>query len=299
MRFSVQLASVILGCCSVFEAARCDTLAYTYTNLNLPGAASGINDEGQIVGNSRAGGFLYSNGQLSTIVIPGPVSSLGGINHAGQIAGSSGGLGGSNGFLYDNGVFAFFHVGSSLSTTASGINNQGQIVGSFDGRGYLYSNGRFTALDFPDASFTSLRGINDAGAIVGDFQGAGSGHGFLYSQDAFTAIDVPGASNTQVTAINDAGQIVGSFLDEDGNSHAFVDNGSEFTVLNPPNASPGATEYSATGINNAGQILGDYTDSNNNIQNFLATPVPEASSLLLGMCGLTTAGAIRRMLRTR
>lgn len=303
MRFSVRFRCLILGCSCLFKAARCETLAYTYTNLNLPGTASGINREHQIVGNSRAGGFLYNKGELETIVIPGPVSSLTGINDAGQMVGSSGGLGGSNGFLYDNGAFTFLHVASSRSTTATNINNQGQIVGSFDGQGYLYSNGQFTTIDFPGASSTFLQGINDAGAMVGNVlvpQGAAYGGGaFLYSQDTFTAINFPGASSTQVTAINDAGQIVGSFLDAQGNSHAFVESDSAYTELNPSDVPSGANGYSANSINNAGEILGDYGDSNNNVQNFLATPVPEGSSLLLAVCGLGMVAASRRVFSIR
>lgn len=302
MRFSVRLARLILGCCCIFEAARCDTIAYTYTNLNLPGAATGMNDAGQIVGNSRAGGFLYSGGQLSTIVIPGSVTSLNGINDVGQMMGSSGGLGGSNGFLYDNSAFTFFHVASSRFTSAAGINNQGQIVGSFDGQGYLYGNGSFITIDFPGASVTFLQGINDAGVIVGNFlvpQGVAYGGGaFFFTRGAFTAINFPGASSTLVTAINDAGQIVGSFLDTKGNSHAFLESDGEFTALNPSDIPPGATDLSANGINDAGQILGDYMDGSDNFQNFLATPTPEASSLLLAVCGLGMVAASRRMLRS-
>src|SRR5690348_7005421 len=59
---------------------------------------------------------------------------------------------------------------------AYGINNAGQIVGSFDNRtgpthGFLYSGGNFTQIDVPGSLFTDVYGINNAGQIVGSFDG--------------------------------------------------------------------------------------------------------------------------------
>ena len=69
----------------------------------------------------------------------------------------------------------------------------------------------FTQIDVPGAFYTAATGINDAGQIVGSFVDSTGIHGFLYTGGSFTQIDVPGAFATQAFGINDAGQIVGYF----------------------------------------------------------------------------------------
>jgi uncharacterized membrane protein len=120
--------------------------------------------------------------------------------------------------------------GASLGTVALGINDAGQIVGSFFGgtpqgttHGFLNTGGVFTTIDPPGTSFTEARGINDARQIVGRFLDATGAHGFLLTGGIFTTIDVPGASllGTAAFGINDAGQIVGNFSDGTG-GHGFL-----------------------------------------------------------------------------
>jgi probable HAF family extracellular repeat protein len=79
----------------------------------------------------------------------------------------------------------------------------------------------FTQIDAPGATDTSARGINDAGQIVGTFSDSTGFHGFLNAGGSFTQIDVPDATNTQAFGINDAGQIVGLFIDSTG-EHGFL-----------------------------------------------------------------------------
>src|SRR5690242_19996749 len=72
---------------------------YTFTTLDVLGAANtrafGINDRGQIVGffntSAEGHGFLYSGGSFTSIDPPGALgrSSASGINHTGEIVGSS------------------------------------------------------------------------------------------------------------------------------------------------------------------------------------------------------------------
>jgi probable HAF family extracellular repeat protein len=49
----------------------------------------------------------------------------------------------------------------------------------------------FTTIDVPGALSTSPSGINDSGQIVGGFWDGLKGHGFLYRGGSFTTIDVP------------------------------------------------------------------------------------------------------------
>jgi hypothetical protein len=138
-------------------------------------APFGINDSDQIVGITEIGfqiyGWLYSGGVYTPIEVPGGYNTTPiGINNNGQIVGSyepvtTAGTGGSRGFVYSNGVYTTF--GDGPLTSASGINDQGQVVGlvcyNDNGlcSGYLYSGGSFTTLSFLPS------GINDSGQIVG------------------------------------------------------------------------------------------------------------------------------------
>src|ERR1700736_4719466 len=77
--------------------------------------------------------------------------------------------------------------------------------------GFLYSGGTFTTLSVAGATFTNVYGINDAGQIVGTYGIAdGTTQGFVDNGGVFTTISVPGATYTNAIGINDAGQIVGT-----------------------------------------------------------------------------------------
>ena len=78
-----------------------------------------------------------------------------------------------------------------------------------------------TTLALPGSTVTSATGINDVGQIVGYFVDAMGYHGFLYTGGSFSTLDVPGSTVTFATGINDVGQIVGYFGDAMGR-HGFV-----------------------------------------------------------------------------
>jgi probable HAF family extracellular repeat protein len=104
------------------------------------------------------------------------------------------------------------------STAAQGINNMGQIVGSFLDtnnirHGFLWQAGTFTQIDVPGAISTEAQGINNSSQIVGAFVDAsGLSHGFLRDGDTFTRIAVPDATSTEANGINNSSQIVGAFV---------------------------------------------------------------------------------------
>ena len=95
--------------------------------------ASAINSSGQIVGLyfGQPNGFLYSNGAYTTL--PTYLSGyyqVTGINDAGQIVGMTYAGGLPNAFMYSNGVFTSLSdpLGTH-GTAAVAINDAGQIVG--------------------------------------------------------------------------------------------------------------------------------------------------------------------------
>ena len=96
-------------------------------------------------------------------------------------------------------------------THASGINNSGQIVGTYNTGsglfGFLYSNGTYTTLNNSGGTSpaTEAFGIDDAGLIVGMFRNAAgtADYGFLYNNGSYTTLSAPAAPiNTWATDIN-------------------------------------------------------------------------------------------------
>ena len=174
-----------------------------YTTFLVPGSgdttAHGINTTGQIVGyftDAVAHGFLDTGGVFTTFVVPGATSTntaARGINATGQI------------------------VGTFNDTTLAPL----PFPVGYTPRGFLYSGGVFTTIDVPGASETFAYGINETGQIVGTFVDATGAHGFLDTGGVFTTLNAPGANHTEAWGINKAGQIVGWFNDGTG-THGYL-----------------------------------------------------------------------------
>jgi probable HAF family extracellular repeat protein len=150
---------------------------------------------------------------------------------------------------------------NTQGTSASGINNLGQVVGvyaSFSGtqHGFLYSDGQFETLDVPHSTDTQALGINDRGDIVGLFTDDRGAHGFRYD-GLFATIDVPFGTVTATAAygINRRGQIVGSYSDGHA-SHGFLYEKRHFTTIDVPDAL-GTVAFR---ISDEGQIVGSFYD---------------------------------------
>jgi uncharacterized membrane protein len=163
------------------------------TTIDLPrlpsASVTDINNRGQLVGQAvnAAGqlvGFLRDpNGRVTIIDPPGPAevsSDVLALNDRGQVVGTWDDRpedppvidpNTRHGFLWDKGRLTRFDVPGSLATGALGINNAGQITGSYDdaaGRhhGYVLRRGRYTTIDAPGRTVTDAWGINDRGEIV-------------------------------------------------------------------------------------------------------------------------------------
>jgi len=155
-------------------------------------------------------------------------------------------------------TFSAIDVPGATMTDINGINDLGQIVGTYTSsgitRGFLLSDGDYTTLDVPGASSTSAWDINDAGQIAGSYVVGGVTHAFLFSDGAYATIDVPGASRTMPRGINDAGAIVGEYTAA-GILHGYLWEGGVLTTIDVPGAS--FTSY-ASEINNAGDTVGRF-----------------------------------------
>jgi probable HAF family extracellular repeat protein len=207
---------------------------YTFTPLAVPNFAatntrpSGVNDQGHVVG-------VYTQGTLL------------------------------KSFYYDGSAYHDVQVGDCVAVYASGINNNGEIVGTCqDTHGtypgfVLAPDGTFALYlaEVPGASAINLLCVNGPGAMAGSVQQVNGIHGVLTDRTTWTLIDVPGGSQTQVFGINDSQVIVGWAIATQEPQPAvysfLTTTGVTFTRLQYPGAE--AFTY-AQGISNAGQVVG-------------------------------------------
>ena len=122
-----------------------------------------------------------------------------------------------HGYLWEQGRFKTIDVPSQPGTSATGINNRGQITGLTGDPtapvGFLLDRGRSATFSVPGAQVTFPTGINDQGQIVGyssSDPAATTFSGFLRdARGRLTMINRPGAAGTVLFDVNNRGQIVG------------------------------------------------------------------------------------------
>jgi uncharacterized membrane protein len=245
--------------------------SYVYTTLDVPGSsltsANGINNAGQIVGAYQVPGdgyhgFLLSSGSYTTLdspfTMPGPNTIASGVNDVTQVVGYNFRDRFLVGFLLSGGTYTMLFVPGARDTMPGGINNPGQIVGTYTdsdriGHGFQLDGGTYT---FFGPTNTDAYGINDAGQIVGEYGAGGRGYGYLLSGSTFTRIDPPQSTYSLAVGINNGGQIVGEY--NTGNrGYGYLYSGDTYTTLDVP----GSGFTNANGINNTGQIVGFYSDA--------------------------------------
>ena len=102
---------------------------------------------------------------------------------------------GTIGFLESNGVFSTIAYPQASETVASGINNNGEIVGTYDGAsGFIYTNGSYSNIMPPPGSFSfQVNGVNNEGQIVGSYQASGGQLGFVLTA-SFSVVYSPDQS---------------------------------------------------------------------------------------------------------
>lgn len=120
--------------------------------------------------------------------------------------------------------FRTLEVPGATRTVASGINDGGQIVGSYDDsvgtHGFVLREGKFTTIGFPGAAWTTALGIGARGEIVGAYKMPGEPavafHGFLRTiEGRFERVDSPPHKYTIAQRILPDGTILGCRHDDD------------------------------------------------------------------------------------
>jgi probable HAF family extracellular repeat protein len=233
---------------------------------DLPGgleqsSASGINNAGQVVGNSAAaqltpGGlpagfhaFRWTAARgmqdLGTLPGPGDFSEARGINDAGHVVGLSAGTD-FRAFLWTPraGMQNLGTLPGGDFSEAFGINNAGQVVGRASAasgdRAFLWTSRG----GMQDIGPGSANGLNNAGQAVG---GSDDGRAFLWTARGGIRDIGPGTASD----INAVGQVVGGSSDRQAFLWTAVGGMQDLGVL------PGADATSAArAINDIGQVVG-------------------------------------------
>lgn len=158
--------------------------------------------------------------------------------------------------------FTRLDVTGATCTSASKLNNRGQVVGWYckaEGgiQSVLWQKGKFVPLTSVPGAVNSAAGINDRGAIVGSYVDTeGKAHGYLLENDALISIEFPGAVETAATDISEDGRIIGNYLDDEGSLRGFLLENGRFTSIEIPDA-----DYvQAFGIGDDRRIVGFYVD---------------------------------------
>ena len=223
------------------------------------------------------------------------------INDAGQVAGNSG----SHAFITGSNGVGMTDLGTlpgGDTSSASGINNAGQVVGwslkaSNDMRAFTIDDTRafitgpngmgMSDLGTLGGIHSSASAINDAGQVVGwSNTTEGTQHAFITGRDGvgMTDFDTRDEDVSFANGINNAGQVVGEAGMDGYQSHAFITdpNGMSMTDL----GTIGGARSAASDINDLGQVAG-WSYSANGTHAFITGPNG------VGMRDLGTLGGIR------
>lgn len=219
---------------ALFELGKLPTPIYT----DGPGEATGINDEGEVVGwywrGTTKQAFLWKKHQLRLLMSPiGGHSVATGINNRSEIVGwFEVAPGVTHGFYYYKGLIIDLGSWGGKSSQATGINKRGDIIGfrekEIDGQvfkqGLQWQRGERPRLLRPPAGFDNLvpLGLNDKGDVTGSMWR--SDRPFDFTTNVFATRDGKVVDlqrpfccfGTVGVALNNKGVVVGYNFDRNG-----------------------------------------------------------------------------------
>ena len=150
-------------------------------------------------------------------------------------------------------------IGGEFATTATSINNAGQVVGYWFrpddvSRGFIWKDGVETRLGTLGGNDSRAFDINDGGQVVGAAENAGGKmRAFRWTNGIMRGLGTLGGSESSAFAINNRGHVVGqSRLPGNARSHAFLVKDGVMSDL----GTLGGANSAALDINDAGQVVG-------------------------------------------
>ncbi|MGC2697220.1 MAG: hypothetical protein WA738_15655 [Candidatus Angelobacter sp.] len=202
---------------------------FRYVAIDFPGAfftdATGINNFGEIVG-------FYAQGTNC---------------FAGSVSDSCP----AHGFKLVNKVFTTIHISGALHTRISGVNDGGDVVGTFETSAHvvhgflLHHTGQLQIIDPPSPMSGTPQGVNNSLVVVGG--------DFRWQNGKFTAIDfaAPNTGESQVlNGISNPGVIVGTLFRGDV-LHGLVKAGGDVDIFQI-----NGQDTLVNGVNGRGDLVG-------------------------------------------
>jgi probable HAF family extracellular repeat protein len=295
------------------------------TSIGYEGIARGVNNSGQVVGETGTGtltspdgeAFLWQSGTYTDLgTLGGANSGAYDINQNGVITGISmptgGGILGLHAFIYENSTMTDLGTVSSPTgySRGHGINDAGEIVGraslvDFGGseKQLAYWTDPSTLNSMPvTGSYSTGQQINNNGIIVGNGRpvaGDNTQFGMVWDENGLlTVLDTLGGNSSRAWSVNDAGIIVGWAKNASGAKRAIVsyDGGETIIDLNDlvGTLDGWASLDEAYDINENGQIVGYGTLSTGEQGAFVLSVVPIPATVWLFGSALGLLGWLRR-----
>ena len=262
------------------------------------GTAIGINNSGKILIQATNNAVYWNHGD-STIIRPSAYNTLftgTGINDNSEVCGYQF----RYSYTWSNGSFEMLE---SISTGISfdcalAINNVGQVCGhTYSGAwptthlGFLFSNGHSINLSaLTGKPISTANDLNDFGAVVGVFSSPTLyEHAFMLSNGELADIGTLGGLVSKAYGINNNYQVVGWAQTVSNRSCAFI---WQDGIIEALDSIPGALTSGAVSISDTGWIAGYAVDADKNYHAILWEPVPEPSSILAMICGISGLGGL-------